>query len=208
MISTPVRTYIENALSSFDIIPAQRKEKLTAIAGYIADKLKRCERAELIYICTHNSRRSHFGQIWGSVSAAYYRLPNIYTYSGGTETTAFNSNAIKALERIGFIVNMLNSGPNPRYRLGFGENEPEIICFSKVYDNNTNPQIGFCAIMTCSDAEENCPFIPGAEKRVATPYEDPKKADNSPEQDNIYDERCLQIARETLYVFSLVKDLV
>ena len=58
--------------------------------------------------------------------------------------------------------------------------------------------------MTCTDADGNCPFIAGASIRVATPYIDPKKADNTPEQDATYDARSKQIATECLYVFSLV----
>ena len=58
--------------------------------------------------------------------------------------------------------------------------------------------------MVCSDAEENCPFIPNAEMRISTTYDDPKAFDNTPQQDATYDERSAQIAREILYMFSLV----
>ena len=74
-----------------------------------------------------------------------------------------------------------------------------------MYDDPKNPQKEFAAIMTCSDAEENCPFIPGVELRIGTTYDDPKAFDNTPLQDTKYDERCKQIALETLYVFSKVK---
>jgi hypothetical protein len=47
--------------------------------------------------------------------------------------------------------------------------------------------------------------VPGALKRFATPYEDPKAFDGTPDEARMYDERCRQIARELLYVFSLVK---
>ena len=59
--------------------------------------------------------------------------------------------------------------------------------------------------MTCSHADENCPFIAGAEKRIPITYEDPKKFDNTPEQLAKYNERSLQIATELFYVFSKVK---
>jgi hypothetical protein len=85
------------------------------------------------------------------------------------------------------------------------DKESPSVCFSKTYDAATNPQKEFAAIITCSDAEENCPFIPGVELRIATTYDDPKAFDNTPQQDAKYDERCKQIALETLYAFSLVK---
>ena len=58
--------------------------------------------------------------------------------------------------------------------------------------------------MTCGDAEQNCPFIPGVELRIATTYDDPKVFDNTSEQDEKYLTRALQIGKEMLYVFSLI----
>jgi protein-tyrosine phosphatase/arsenate reductase len=56
--------------------------------------------------------------------------------------------------------------------------------------------------MTCSDAEENCPFIPGVDLRIGTTYDDPKAFDGTQLQDEKYQERSSQIALECLYVFS------
>ena len=61
----------------------------------------------------------------------------------------------------------------------------------------------FAAIMTCSDADENCPFIPGVELRLPLTYEDPKIADDTPEEAARYEERLRQIGREILYAFQL-----
>ncbi len=47
-------------------------------------------------------------------------------------------------------------------------------------------------------------MVQGASSRFAIPYDDPKVADGTPEETAIYDERCAQIAREMLYVFSQV----
>jgi hypothetical protein len=59
--------------------------------------------------------------------------------------------------------------------------------------------------MTCSQADEGCPFIAGAETRIPITYEDPKISDHTPEQTQVYAERSLQIAAEMLYVFSGLK---
>ena len=74
-----------------------------------------------------------------------------------------------------------------------------------MYDDAVNPTSNFAAIMTCSDAEENCPFIPGVELRIGTTYDDPKAFDNTPIKAEKYLERSNQIARECLYVFSLIQ---
>jgi hypothetical protein len=56
--------------------------------------------------------------------------------------------------------------------------------------------------MTCSDADEACPVVVGAFARYAIPYKDPKQSDGSPAELTRYAERCRQIAREMLFLFS------
>jgi protein-tyrosine phosphatase/arsenate reductase len=138
------------------------------------------------------------------VAGDYYQLPNIQTYSGGMEVTAFNLNAINALKKVGFKITADNNANNPIYNVVYGDQDP-IRCFSKTFDHPDNPGNNFAAIMTCSDAEENCPFVPGADLKVSTTYADPKNYDGSPLQDAKYDERCRQIALETFYIFSQIK---
>lgn len=200
-----LKNYCDTLIKDFEIIPAHRKVLLEKISQYISLKKKEDKSVNLVYICTHNSRRSHFGQIWAQVAASYYGIKNVNTYSGGTEATAFNINAINAIKRVGFNVKPINIEKNSIYHVSYDDIEKPIVCFSKVYDDVKNPQSEFAAIMTCSDAEENCPFIPGVELRIGTTYDDPKAFDNTPLQDAKYDERCKQIALETFYVFSKIK---
>jgi protein-tyrosine phosphatase/arsenate reductase len=189
-------------VQNFDSISAERKTILLQLSGYIQSKIEANLSIQLIYVCTHNSRRSHFGQIWSAVAADYFSIPNVLTFSGGTESTAFHPNAIKALQTSGFEITSTDTNlPNPRYLVKFGQAR-QTICFSKVYDDSENPSNAFAAIMTCSDAEENCPFIPGVEFRIATTYDDPKVFDGTLIESEKYLERSNQIALETLFVFS------
>jgi arsenate reductase len=203
---TNIKSYLDVLANEFDSIASERKQILKKLANYIETKLDKSMPADLVYICTHNSRRSHFGQIWAKTSADYYGLNNIQTFSGGTEATAFHIHAINSLKRAGFVVKPLNDEKNTVYHVMYDNEKPPIVCFSKIYYDVQNPSKDFAAIMTCSDAEQNCPFIPGVELRIGTTYDDPKEFDNTPLQDAKYDERCKQIALETLYVFSLVKN--
>lgn len=200
-----IKLYCDKLITEFDAIPKERQALLEKISNYISSKKESNQAIQLVYICTHNSRRSHFGQIWAQVAANYYNVKNVTSFSGGTEATAFNVNAINAIKRVGSDVKQINTEKNSTYHVSFDEVEKPIVCFSKVYDDAQNPQTNFAAIMTCSDAEENCPYIPGVELRIGTTYDDPKAFDNTPLQDAKYDERCRQIALETLYVFSKVK---
>lgn len=194
-----IQAFLETAASSFVSISPERQKLLGKIAAAIRQEHQYGKTVRLTFICTHNSRRSHFGQVWAAVVARYFRLPKIETFSGGTEATAFNPRAVAALERIGFRVEN-PGGENPHYHLYFAADADPLICFSKKYDHPANPQDDFFAIMTCSEADENCPFIPGVAHRFALTYRDPKEADGTAEETVRYDERCWQIATEMLYL--------
>ncbi len=165
------------------------------------------EGAQLIFVCTHNSRRSHFGQVWTQVFASYFDLDGITSFSGGTEATAFNGNAIEALKRAGLQV-VSNGGENPVYEIKYSETKEHIRAWSKQYSDDSNPQKDFIAVMTCTEADEACPVVLGASARVKMTYEDPKKFDGTDQETTAYDERCLQIATELYYVLSKVSESV
>ncbi len=58
--------------------------------------------------------------------------------------------------------------------------------------------------MTCSQADGGCPFIAGAEKRIPITFEDPKISDNTAQQNQVYEQRSVEIATEMMYVFSQI----
>lgn len=204
MMHPAIIQYCKSLATDFQSISAAKRKILEEMASFIRAKEQAGEPIQLVYICTHNSRRSHFGQVWATVAANYYKVKNVHSYSGGTEATEFNVNAINALERIGFEIYVLQEKKNPVYQVKFDDTSEPIECFSKKYSHSQNPQKDFAAIMTCSEADVNCPYIPGAKIRFATPYEDPKAFDGLPSQDSEYDKRCRQIALETFYLFSLI----
>ena len=198
-----LENYITRLVSDFSSISEDRKKDLKDVANYIRTKLSAGEPAKLNFICTHNSRRSHLSQIWAQTAAAFYSIDKIETYSGGTEATAFNPRAVAAVERAGFKVED-PGGENPGYKVSFSEESEAMVCFSKKFDDDFNPDENFAAIMTCSDADENCPFVPGAEFRKPITYVDPKEADGTEREAEVYDERCRQIATEMFYMMNLV----
>ncbi len=190
--------YIQSLDTSFTTIPETRKAALDQLASYIRAN----DDANLIFICTHNSRRSHMSQLWAIAAAAYYGV-SIQSFPGGTEVTAFNPRAIAAMQRAGFSIEPL-AGPNPRYEVHYHDTAEPVICFSKKYDDPFNPTQNFAAVMTCSQADEACPIVYGSDARISIPYEDPKISDGTIRETEIYDERCHQIATEMLYVMSKV----
>lgn len=198
---------ITSLVQAFDFkdISEDRKSILRPLINFIQLKFDTQQGIRLNFICTHNSRRSHLSQIWAQTAAHYYGIQNIYCYSGGTEATALFPKVAETLRNSGFLIQKLSEGNNPVYSIKFSENETPTIGFSKTYDAEFNPKSEFAAIMTCSQADGGCPFIAGAEKRIAVTYDDPKTFDNTPEQTEKYQERSLQIATEMFYIFSQIK---
>lgn len=188
-------------------IAVDRIQVLDSLASYMQHKLDKKEAIRLNFICTHNSRRSHLGQIWAQTMAAYYHIPQVHGYSGGTEATAVYPQVLETLSEQGFIVKKESKGDNPVYAIHFGEQAKAIKAFSKVYNHQVNPTKDFAAVMTCSEADEACPFIPGAEFRVKLNYQDPKAFDHSSEQTAKYLERSVQIATEMKYLFQRLKSI-
>lgn len=198
---------IENVITTlnFESISAERKLVLQPLVDFIQGKANNQQEIRLNLICTHNSRRSHLSQVWAQTAAAHYNIKNVFCYSGGTEATAMFPMAAKTLEKQGFQIKTIAEGSNPVYAIKFNENAQPIIGFSKTFDDDFNPQSEFAAILTCSSADQGCPFIAGAEKRIPITFEDPKAFDNMPQQAEKYEERSVQIATEMFYVFSQIK---
>jgi len=196
---------VEQLTKEFALIPQKRKETLHELAQFIQGKINADQQVYLNFICTHNSRRSHLSQLWAQAAAHYYGIDHVACFSGGTEATAFNSRAVKAMQDAGFEITKTKEGENPVYEVRFAESADPVIAFSKKYDDPFNHNKGFAAIMTCSHADETCPLIVGASARITLTYEDPKEFDGTPQEAAKYAERVHQIGREILYAFSLVK---
>ena len=200
----PLQPQIAAAIAAAGELPPERQRLLQSAAEAIGQRLRDGESAQLVFICTSNSRRSQLAQVWAKVAAAHYGLDRIETYSGGTEAAACNPRTVQALQRAGFTVGEATAGENPHYQLRFAAGRPEIELYSKRYSDPTNPQQDFVAMSCCDDADEACPMVTGAVARISLSYDDPKRADGTPGEDAAYDERSRQIAAEMFYLMGEV----
>ena len=200
----PLRPYVRGVVSEFGQIEAERKAKLESAARFIRERLAAGKPAELTFICTHNSRRSHLAQVWAQAAAYYYNVTNVATYSGGTEATACNIRTVRALRRTGMSIVDSTAGTNPVYLAKVAEKQAPLKLFSKVYSGEGNPAQDFAAVLCCDHADANCPVVTGAAVRIPVHYKDPKVSDDTPSESSTYDERARQIAREMFYLMSAV----
>jgi arsenate reductase (thioredoxin) len=200
----PLRDSVRRAISEFNQIDSDRKADLRKVSEFIRDRNAQGKPAELTFICTANSRRSHLSQLWAQTAAIYFGLTNVATYSGGTEASACNPRTVAALRRAGFSVVQSAGGTNPVYLAQIAENGMPMKLYSKVFTTKENPQKDFAALLACDQASEHCPVVAGAALRLPVLFKDPKVADGTPDEKQTYDERCRQIAREMFYMMSQV----
>lgn len=178
-------------------ISEERKKLLQPLIDYLKNNGQ--NQAKLNFICTHNSRRSQMAQVWAQLFSSLFDV-DVLCYSGGTQVDTFHSNAIQTLKKCGFGIKS-GKGKNPVYTLKYSFDLKPVICYSKLYEAPANPQADFAAIMTCSEAEENCPLIPGAAMKISLPYKDPKEFDDDENVLDHYMETSDQIAAEMRFVF-------
>ncbi|TGK06783.1 hypothetical protein EHO59_01205 [Leptospira semungkisensis] len=201
----PLKKYLETQQSKIANIGPDRKKVLDSFSQAILHSLEAKQKANLLFVCTQNSRRSQISQAFAAAIPQYFDLPGIKSFSGGTTVSEFHPNAIQALESCGFRIE--NQGPprNPKYSIRWADGTPSLLAFSKKFQEQPNPASEFVAIFVCSQADESCPYVSGAEARISLPYEDPKSGDNSENPLARYLQTCEQIASELLYTFEEVK---
>ncbi|RXG11327.1 arsenate reductase [Leeuwenhoekiella aestuarii] len=204
--TTQVFKQLTETINQLDIqsVSDDRKAVLQPLVDFIQTKVNAQDEIRINFICTHNSRRSHLSQVWAQTIARFLAIKNVKCYSGGTEATALFPVIAQTLKEAGFQVNLLSTGENPVYSIKYGKNEHPILGFSKKLDDAFNPSSDFAAVLTCDSANEACPFVTGATKRIPITFEDPKAFDNTPLQAEKYKERSLQIATELLFIFSQI----
>jgi hypothetical protein len=200
-----LRPYVKQVVRELPLVSAERRLVLDAISSNIVAQLEAGKTAQLTFICSHNSRRSHMSQIWAQTAAYYYGFNNIQAFSGGTEATACNCRTVAAMRRVGFDIEDATAGDNPIYLVRYAEDRPVIRAYSKLYNADANPKRDFIALMTCSVADKSCPVVQGAIGRYAIHYVDPRLCDDTPTETTAYNERCREIAREMFYIMSEVR---
>ncbi len=199
-LSSSLKAYLDNLSRELPTVLQNRQSILSELRSYIREKSEKGKTAQVLFVCTHNSRRSQLAQVWLDAGAAFYGFSALKTYSGGTKATAVHPFTLAALQRAGWQVDQPGTSlsANRHYRL---KESPDIVLFSKTYDHSDNPKSEFIAVMVCSEADADCPYVAGAEKRLSLPYEDPGDYDEKADADAQYDRIGREIAREMLWVF-------
>lgn len=179
-----------------------RIQSIQQIISGINTDLKNNTQSRVCFICTHNSRRSQFSQAWMAVLSQKFSLP-LTVYSAGTEKTACNQRTLDSLLRNGFkLISKSDDVNNPVFHI---EHEGYDVKLSSKTIDDLNDIPDYLAIMTCGDADENCPYLPAAKHRISLTYKDPKYADDTPMEAEAYDRCCNEIKTELTYILNKLK---
>lgn len=220
MLFPAVEAHCRLLSTGLDQIDPAHREAATVLVEWIVANYKPGESLPILCVCTGNSRRSMLGSTMGNIAAAYYGLPEIQCYSGGTDPSAMNSRTMTALKAIGVQIDPQGSdaprgvadAPNPfvcvRWGTAATATSPamETVEFSKRYSDAHNPQHGFAALMVCGEAEEACPTVRGQSIRIPMRYLDPKMFDGTEYETAKYAERRDDIGRFMMSVMMQVRN--
>jgi arsenate reductase len=113
-------------------------------------------KTRVLFLCTHNSARSQMAE--GLLR--HLAGDRFEAMSAGTEATHVRPLAVRAMEEIGVDISGQESKTLERY-------------LQRPFDH---------VITVCDDANEACPFFPGATDRLHWSFEDPSKAECSEEE--------------------------
>jgi arsenate reductase len=137
-------------------------------------------RKRILFICTHNSARS---QIAEALVNEFYR-GKYDAYSAGTEPTAVDPSAIKALAEIG---------------INISHNQTKHV---NTYKGQTFDYV----VTVCDHAKETCPFFPGADKYLHHGFEDPMAFRGTDEEKLAFFRRLRNQIREWIETTLLQED--
>ncbi|AWM41163.1 hypothetical protein C1280_32025 [Gemmata obscuriglobus] len=196
------RLHADLLTTQFDMIEDAHQKRAEELVAWVVEHYRAGKPLGVIAVCTGNTRRSMLSATMGNVAAAYYGLPDVCFYSGGTDPDAINPRTVATLKEIGLEIEPTGKeatrgkkgGANPVYSVTWGKGLATRE-FSKVYSDPLNPQSGFAALLVCSEADTACPKVTGAAVRIPLPYLDPKSFDGAPFESAKYAERRDDIGR-------------
>jgi arsenate reductase len=183
--------YIAARVRELDGLSPARRASLTLIAARLrADGAPR----DVVFGCTHNSRRSVFSQVWATIAAGHVGAAGRTFHSGGSEPRGVAAETAAALERAG--IDIAGDGDGS-YVASFGAQRLRL--WSKRFDDATMPE-RFGLVVNCGSLDESCPHVPAASFRLSLLYADPRRADGGAEAAATYDATCAEIARDQLWL--------
>eukprot|EP01147_Barroeca_monosierra_P010447 gene10447-2578_t len=181
-------------------------------AATVATQLQEGRRVCLLFVCTHNARRSQMAQAWATL--AFRELPAVSCASCGVERTQCHPSAVASLERAGWKVSPAGDGLS--YDIAWPDTDVRCHLSSKLAADalSCSPQptsegetVTIAFFICAGDAISQCPRLPGITASLPWHYEDPGHADGTPDEQAAYDNASANIRAGIDALFQRVKQL-
>lgn len=199
-----IEEFLRKSAMTINEIKPKRMEKLDVIARMIKKDVQHKGLANVVFVCTHNSRRSQFAEVALSLCLRELNMEQIETYSCGTEETRIAQPVVDLLKTYDMEVSEEVDKENPIVSLDYEGWSKKL--FSKTYEYKGFEDKEFVAVMVCDDAAENCPFVPRFVNRIPHSYIDPKRADGTDLQEKRYSQTFSLILQEMMYLALKIED--
>lgn len=190
MLSTKIDDYMTSLVDNFNI-SGGRIDQIEKISSYVSKEVKTRGKSQIVFVCTHNARRSQMAQVQLSAALAHIGIEDVVCLSAGTEKTSVHPNTILSLQEVGFDLSETSEG----YELTSGD--LSVLLSSKTIDS-LDLEEGSLAIPVCDAADKNCPIVPNVAKRMALTYQDPGYADNTDQASKAYQKALTKIGEEMM----------
>lgn len=197
---------IEDWNLPFNSFSKKRLKILDQLMVYLKELVAKKLELNVIFVCTHNSRRSQFAQFWLDTFLHNFGIENYNIFSAGTVETEVHKNVISVIEHYGFTVTKDSEINNKKYKIALGKGY-EINLFSKEITSVLEAGLGsFVLIFVCDSAYENCPFVIENQKHFSLTFEDPGRYDEDLNALEYYQKCAYKIAAEMHYLASGLAD--
>jgi len=197
-----IERYLAERVAEFGSIPRTRQRTLASLRKWVVARRDAGDTIRLMFVSADNSRRSLMAQALAFAASCNYGLDGLTAHSGGAEPTSLNIRALGALRRAGFAASTRDDSSNPTWMFRFDRDLDPVELFSKRLRHPSNPRKDLCVIMISSEAEKVVKKVSGADVTLSLHYSDPRRADGSADEVDVYDACCAQIAREMAWVFA------
>jgi len=153
----------------------------------------------VIFLCTHNARRSQLSEFWFRALAAEYGI-SVEAYSAGVEATRVHPHVVSVLRE-----QLLSAG---------NQDNPQVVqhdiqagtrpFYSKTLEDPSLPKKNFITVAVCDHAAETCPIMAGSAGRFSLPFTDPGAHDQDHDPLPYYRETSDSIRAHMVYLMDLL----
>ena len=176
-----LEAYLKKVQAHTVHISADRKRALNELRDYAVQSMYQGRQASFLFLCVENCGRSIMAQVWMETMARTFELPNLLSYSGGTQPEQLQPGMIKALHSAGLQVKLSQEMHDKHMTVQLGPQYRSLNIFAKYFNDTSNPQRNFMAVATDKHTVPLLKSIKGASAQVALKYHQPHNAEEAME---------------------------